>query len=69
VVTRDETEWIELINVGFNKLVGAREELIVRTVIELYNASQIETRTSTGIYGDGKASDRIVKFLSKGGED
>ncbi len=69
VVTRDETEWVELIDMGFNRLVGTKKELIIRAVVELYNTSQVETKANTNIYGDGKASDRIVKFLLKGKED
>lgn len=56
VTLREETEWIELVNYGFNKLVGYDPELIVDAIVSS-NSQMIE---SLGIYGDGRAANKIL---------
>ena len=57
---RDETEWVELVEHGFNSLTGAEAEAI-------YDAYKTITETdlvfNISLYGDGKAGERIVDFL------
>lgn len=60
ITTRDETEWVELIQNGFNTVVGANKERI------LSESKQIEYKDadfSMNLYGNGKASESIVKSL------
>lgn len=59
---RDETEWVELVEHGFNLLCGADEARIVnsyKAVIDL------KKDFSTKLYGDGEASKKIIEALKK----
>lgn len=61
ITLRDETEWVELVEGGFNVLVGAEKERIVDTY-----RSRPFSRFEDGaaaLYGDGAASKKIVDFL------
>ncbi|OZC34733.1 UDP-N-acetylglucosamine 2-epimerase (non-hydrolyzing) [Marinobacter vinifirmus] len=60
VTMRDQTEWVELIEVGANELVGANFARIVDSV-----ARNLGRRVSDNqqLYGGGKASGRIVEEL------
>ena len=60
LVLREETEWVELVDGGFARLVGADRDAIVR------EAATFLGRPLTGtaeLYGDGHAGDRIVAAL------
>jgi len=58
VTLRDETEWVELIDVGANILVGADKSKIIDT---FDNKASFNTDNYTlDLYGGGKASGRIV---------
>ncbi len=59
---RDETEWVELVENGYNKLVGANEKLIISSVEEMLNK---HIDFSVDLYGNGKASENIVENLLK----
>lgn len=57
---RDQTEWVELIEHGFNTLVGADKKLILQKV----NSLQTENLDfDVDLYGGGKAGDNIVNLL------
>jgi UDP-GlcNAc3NAcA epimerase len=55
---RDETEWIETVQVGWNKLVGANSEQVVDAWFSFSPPSD-----HPPIFGDGTAGQRIVKIL------
>ena len=60
ITMRDETEWVELVEHGFNSLAGAEAEKIYdayKAIIEIDLDFNIE------LYGDGKAGERVVDFL------
>ena len=62
ITIRDETEWLELVEVGANVLVGADRDKI----LEAYqNASQCFAMVDSypNLYGNGQASEIIVSFL------
>ena len=61
ITLRDETEWVELIECGANRLVGANKEKI----LEAYSQnSKFNTKNSLlSLYGGGKASENIIKEL------
>ena len=59
VTLRDETEWVETVESGWNVLVGADA---VR-LIDVVKKAQPGT-TSQDHYGDGKAAGRIVDLIS-----
>jgi UDP-GlcNAc3NAcA epimerase len=56
---RDETEWVELVEGGFNKLVGADTEII----LEAYNNFSFSTEFDTNLYGHGNASKLIIESI------
>ena len=60
ITLRDETEWVELVEHGFNSLAGAETENIYdayKAIIEFDLDFNIE------LYGDGKAGERVIYFL------
>ena len=59
VTVRDETEWVELVEVGANRLVGADPQAIVRG-FEQASASRID---APDLYGKGNAAEAIVRTL------
>ena len=60
ITLRDETEWVETIESGWNTLVGANTENI------LLAASKINVPTTQlPIYGDGKAADKILEIIGR----
>lgn len=60
ITLRDETEWVELIQNGYNFLAGADEELIIQLYQKMKNFSGSFTEN---IYGDGHASEKIINKL------
>ena len=62
VTMRDQTEWVELIEVGANELVGADDGRIINAVTGNLGRSVQDTQE---LYGGGQASNRIVKELVK----
>lgn len=60
ITMRDETEWTELVEVGHNQLTGTSSEKILKAY------EIVKTKKPTwqkNIYGDGKASERIIQYL------
>jgi UDP-GlcNAc3NAcA epimerase len=62
LVIRDETEWTELVNLGYNYMVGADKELIIQKAKE---AADSKTSFKARPYGLGDSADKIVKYLMK----
>jgi len=56
---RDETEWIETVQVGWNKLVGADVGLILDSWFNFVPSSE-----HPSIYGDGTAAQRIAGVIN-----
>jgi UDP-N-acetylglucosamine 2-epimerase (non-hydrolysing) len=67
LVMRDSTERIEGLKAGLAKLVGTDKNLIIEEVQKLINNEKEYRKMSEVkyIYGDGKASKRIVNFIKK----
>jgi UDP-GlcNAc3NAcA epimerase len=62
VTLRDETEWVELIEGGYNQLAGASSEKIIEAVSEFIRTpfpAKVE------LYGGGTAGETICSHLSK----
>ncbi len=60
VTLRDETEWVELVEHGYNKLVGADKENII-SAIHYFLATKLAWNNN--LYGDGHAGEIIVQEL------
>jgi UDP-N-acetylglucosamine 2-epimerase len=61
---REETEWVETVKSGWNVLVGIEPKKIVREIIHLEKRRL--SKKGTGIFGDGKASEKIIQVLIRG---
>jgi len=59
ITLRDETEWVELVENGFNTLVGANESKIIHA----YKKVSVFKEKKLNLYGEGTASKKIVKEL------
>tara|TARA_B100000315_G_scaffold211859_1_gene208919 strand:+ start:474 stop:1538 length:1065 start_codon:yes stop_codon:yes gene_type:complete len=60
ITMREETEWIELVEIGANYLSGSDYKKIVEL---LQNSKQINFQKS--LYGDGNTAEKIVSILLK----
>jgi UDP-GlcNAc3NAcA epimerase len=58
---REETEWTELVENGYNKLVGTDASAIQEGFHQFLGKPFADTHR---LYGDGKAADAIVSILS-----
>jgi UDP-GlcNAc3NAcA epimerase len=63
ITFRDETEWGELVDFGFNYLVGADFNKIVTHADWLYSQSFNFKGTRNNLYGQGNAGELIVKLI------
>lgn len=64
VTLRHETEWVELVELGWNHLIAPVSAEIVATGISMkYNSQQ---STVGSCYGDGRAANQIVDCLIQG---
>ena len=57
---RDQTEWVELVEVGANELVGADKEKIINAVKRNYGR---EIEDEDQLYGGGNAAKKIISTL------
>ena len=58
ITLRDETEWIETVESGWNVLVGADSEKISASYSRL-----MRPNSSPKVYGDGRAAEKIINAL------
>ncbi len=63
ITLRNETEWVETVGSGWNRLVGTDSEKIVETV----NSFILPSRCPP-LYGEGAAVDKVVEILARHGE-
>jgi UDP-GlcNAc3NAcA epimerase len=60
ITLREETEWVETVQAGWNRLVGVDPEAIIGTV----NGWRPE-KERLPIFGSGNVAEKIVKYLLK----
>lgn len=60
IVLREQTEWIELVELGTNKLTGSDPQKINSAFVDLKDDTSFVV---TELYGDGNASGKIVNYL------
>jgi len=63
VTLREETEWVETIQSGWNILVGSKTDRIIEGVSRMTNRRPA-VKTHNG-FGKGRASEKILNFLLK----
>ncbi len=61
VTVRDETEWVELVEVGANELAGARAD----NIIAVFQKMQDRPISGSRLYGDGNSSEKILSTLAR----
>lgn len=59
---RDETEWVELVDNGFNLICGSETESIINNFNSIFS---LEHDFGVSLYGDGKAAKKIVEEILK----
>lgn len=65
ITLRDETEWVELVEIGANLLSGASHE----SIISKYHAQSLSKMNFTdNLYGSGKAASNIIRILTADGK-
>lgn len=64
VTLRDETEWVELVEAGWNRLAGTDPDAILRAAGEALGRAP--PPRPDGLYGDGHAAARIARALVGG---
>lgn len=63
VTMRDETEWVELVENGFNLLAGSDADRILKCVRELQLKDQVGFENR--LYGKGDAGEKVLEVLMK----
>jgi UDP-GlcNAc3NAcA epimerase len=67
VTLRDETEWVELVEAGCSRLVGADPGAILSAVADFESGGTQPPQSSCGdLYGDGHCAEKIVQILARG---
>jgi len=60
ITLRDETEWVELVDKGFNRLAGAEKEKILNVYHEMKDK---EIDFHVDLYGNGQAGKNIINTI------
>ena len=60
ITLRDETEWIETVQLGWNQVVGIDKDKILDS---FYGISDRHTQAGTNPYGDGTAAEQILNIM------
>jgi UDP-GlcNAc3NAcA epimerase len=63
ITMREETEWVETVDAGWNRLVGADRARIAGAV-DAFLGMEMPPRQA--VFGDGRAADRIVEMWMSG---
>lgn len=58
ITMRNETEWVETVENGWNVIVGTDKEKILHSILNFY-----PTREQEEIFGDGKAAEKILDII------
>jgi UDP-GlcNAc3NAcA epimerase len=65
ITMRDETEWVELVEAGCNRVVGVETNAILKAVAEIESEdATLPANRPKDLYGDGRSAERIVEILA-----
>jgi UDP-GlcNAc3NAcA epimerase len=64
ITMRDETEWVETVEQGANRLTGADKTAILEAVERF----EVDFTRISSVFGDGRAAERIVDHLMRDSE-
>ena len=59
ITLRDETEWVETVETGWNTIAGTQ----TANILEAFHKIRNTRMTIKNFYGDGKASNKILENL------
>ncbi len=62
VTAREETEWVETVELGWNRLVGADPAMMLSACQAFLESPP--SRSREGVYGDGHAGEKIAETLA-----
>ncbi len=62
ITIREETEWVELVDVGWNVVVGSNTERIIEEAMSILKDQAIPSQWEP-LYGDGNAAEIIVNTI------
>lgn len=65
ITVRDETEWTETLQDGWNRLSGPTPDEILPWVARLWSGAPPKTKPALSAFGDGKAADNILNSLQE----
>ena len=68
VTLREETEWTELVELGWNQLSPPLNYAIILESLHHRLASPLPPVTDQNLYGDGHSAEQIFQFLMKSGK-
>ncbi len=60
ITLREQTEWVETVEAGWNVVVGTDKKRIIESIV---NTSPITDCISQKLYGDGKTAKKIIRLL------
>jgi len=62
ITLREQTEWVELVEQGFNRLAGSDPHLLLESFFYFKNQ---QSDFSVNLYGNGKAAAKAVQFIQQ----
>ena len=63
-IARNETEWNELVEIGFNKIIPPINKNFYNSLVHEIN-KDVKIYHDTKLFGDGKSSEKILKIIKK----
>jgi len=70
VTLREETEWVELVEEGCNRIVGADPDAIDRAVAAFEATGvSLPPKRRADLYGDGRSAEKVLALLVGGAEE